>query len=1198
MRLKKIILQGFKSFADRTVIEFHHGVTGIVGPNGCGKSNIADAFRWVLGEKSAKSMRGKEMTDVIFAGSHIRKPLNFAEVTLVLSEIEGKLPIEYEEVAVTRRLHRNGESEYFINRHPVRLKDVHSLFLDTGIGKSAFSVFEQGKIDQVINYTPLERRTIFEEAAGILRFLERKREALKKLQQTDENLSRVKDIHHEVEQQITVLKEQAAKAQSYKENKSKLDTLEKGLLCAKWDLNQTKLSERKGLEEEGTERLNRIQDELRDKLLQLHQAKQNLAEEEDKYRKKNEDVYKKRNEKELKVQEKKSTEERLQDAAQQVGKWRKDLEQLAEKKLGWAQEIQTINEKQKKVEEQIAVLDAAHREQVAIVAKLEAEVVEQSHRHQAIQSDLFRVINKENSIGSDLKQAVVRLEGQLERKGRLLEKKEKLQKQIETTKWELDAKKGELEAISEKIDLKKERFQQLEESHKDLLDQINEKQKQGDALLLNLTEGEARLKVLVRLREDFEGFSSGTKQLLKESLRQGCPFFGKLKPIHEVILPKEGYEEILAILMKPYSQTIVVDSSEAYENVLAFAAEKKIQDYSIFCSEHHTPTCRPQANVPQGLKPLIDCVIENPVATHFFHSLYRCSSLNEAHRAIAAFEGIDILLGNGQYVDRRQVLFHSSKSENNAFLREAEIKELTKKIETQLAERSSLEETIKQLTHRKHEVQTQRVELDKTIRQDEMKHVEYNFTLQRFTADLQKGTTEEAQLEEELKTILTACNALSVQKENLEEQLAAAAEQAEQAREDIVIMKSDLDGLTEKWKREQGVLKEKHAAHTASIDEQRRLLHQKQMIEVKRQESEETEARLQEEIADQTEFQSEILSKGTAFDQAIAEAEKALQSELKLLQRLETELNQRRKIIEKMEHELEVHQQLIKKIEKEMVQITLSSSQIQTQIEAIEAELKERHETTVAAVRQQITASGTDLEAMGNVEQIEKEVRRLRHWIEEAGPINMTSIEDFEKQKVRYDFLINQMDDIGGSKDELMQIVTELDTESRKIFKSVFEQIRRNFQKNFALLFTGGEADLCFIDSDDVLEAGIEITAKPPGKQMRSINLLSGGEKCLTALALLFAIFEVKPAPFCLLDEIDAPLDDSNIERFVNVVKQFIVHCQFIIITHNKRTMAIADVLFGVSMQERGVSKLLSFEFSSEPTEADELPSPHVDLVL
>lgn len=1171
MRLKKIVIVGFKSFAEKTVLHFDAGVTCIVGPNGCGKSNIADAFRWVFGEQSAKSMRGNKMPDVIFAGTHQRKPLNVAEVSLTLTDIQGALPVDYEEITITRRLHRSGESEYFLNGNAVRLKDIQSLLLDSGMGRHAFSIFEQGKIDQVINYTPLERRYIFEEAAGILRFLQRKRDALKRLEQAEGNLDRVRDVYQEVERYILVLQEQAQKAKIFKENQLLLEELEKASFVLRWN----------GLEKKWIETENRQQKqqaylmELNQGLIQLQAknqaAKAFLEQQEKTLRVKNEELYKIRSEKEIHTREHLSNQEYLKEAQQKEKKFKRELEELRVAQQTRQKALQDIQHKQKKIEEDFQdAQDKLVSQQDRLKLK-EKNILQLSQQLHAKQQQHLQILQHESQTDTECKQNEVRLDNNRERKKSLDERACQTGEDLNMIAQQVKERKQHLQQISALIDTYKDRLEQCEDELKRNGQEAEKKQKEAEVLRRKLMEQKARQSVLIKMREDHEGFSSGSKRLLQESHTPHSPFYNKIKPLYEFLNPNPEEAEALAIILRVYAHTLVVETEQDLEAVIRFAQDHQMHDYSLLCVEWV------RREIKEGEKNrFLMHVSSNQVAKHFLKDVQAVATHQEAIHILRDCLKGPVWSQQGAFFDHYHVFFSASLHENHIFLREAELK----KLEEELMEKEDVlkvwEAQIQVLQQAKSKLQLERSEIDKMLRRDEMKLVEVNFGLQRSLADQEKLKNEQMHIQKEL----TGLDQQIEQQHNLVKQLKdkhfVAKQELVQLRQEVEFLEKDLEAQRSALRIQQQDHADKQGVYQKLVEDKQQLLHQHHLLEAKEQDHHKQEQRVEEELEEAEELQRKIKEKGTHFYQRLEVIEQSLAEATASYSCLEQELEAHKMSLAQIEQEIASQFSCIRKEEEENNQLSIQLAQQHSTAQSLENELHERYGLSIEEAKPMLSPLAKSLE------QTEKQIRTLRQALQSAGDVNLASIEELEKHQVRYQFLNQQMNDMAQSKQELLQIITELDTQSHTIFRKTFDLIRANFQKNFQILFNGGEADLQFTETDNILEAGIDIIAKPPGKQMRSITLLSGGEKCLTAVALLFAIFEVKPSPFCILDEIDAPLDDTNVERFVNVVKHFINRCQFLIITHNKRTMAVGDVLFGISMEEKGVSKVLALEFSHE----------------
>lgn len=1175
MRLKKLQLVGFKSFAEKTTLTFEAGITAIVGPNGCGKSNIADAFRWVLGEQSAKSMRGNKMPDVIFAGASNRKPLNFAEVSLTLTDIQGALPIDYEEITVTRRLHRSGESEYFLNQQPIRLKDVQNLFLDSGIGKNSFSIFEQGKIEQVINFTPLERRYIFEEAAGILRFLQRKRETLRKLEQADANITRVKDIHREVEKQVIVLREQAEKAQLYKELKDQLDTLEKGLLVARIRQIEKKHAEALQQEDVKLQEILGIGTQVAELEVQRSMAKEHLESVEKGLKIQSEELFQIRSDKEIKSREKENALARLRESQAKQKKWQLELEEVLEKREFRQLELTKAKKQLQAAESDSTALESSLQEQRAKVSAFELEVTALHQEARQLQQTQLSSLQIENHLESEHKQNTIRLEASHERQAQLKSRMERLAALEKELEQQFAEKQKQMQESSAAIDRQRALLQNLELKIEEAIGQIDSLQASSNASQKVFNENQARYKALMQLRGDLEGFSVASKRLLQESSNAKSPLFGKLRGLYELIVPKKGAEEALATSLNKYSQTLVVETIDHAKEVWAFAAREGLTDFSLLIMELVQSRNSVKRIPPKSLTPLLAQVESSDLSEHFLGEIFLSDTADHIAKHLKSDEmSFEVWCKDHTFVDRRGVFFYGKQATNNVFLREAEIKELEIELKQLEAVLLKHEEALKIQQQMRSQLHLEMVELDKNIRRHEMALVEVNFGVQRLNGDLEKNRKEAAHSELELATLHEGIQKQQVLMLELAERHSAAKANTQQLKNQVSTLEAGLqqkNGLLQEQKK---FLQDVDLSYSGAAKLLQKNKHDIHVLEIQEGESVRQERRLEEELQLAGEFQAQLSHKSKEWDLALEKIELALKAASGVYLAAEEGVLKKKAQIVELEKGIAEILHRGKKQEQEQHQIALLIAQLDAASKGIEDDLKERFGLTLAEAQQLPPPVEKSVDAM------ERKLREWRREFEAAGDINMTSIDECAKHQVRFEFLNQQIEDMAGSKEGLLEIIRELDVESRKLFKDTFAIISANFKKNFAILFNGGEADLQFTESSDLLEAGIEIIAKPPGKQMRSISLLSGGEKCLTALALLFAIFEVKAGPFCILDEIDAPLDDSNVDRFANIVQQFIHRCQFILITHNKQTMAIADVLYGVTMEEKGISKLLQMELA------------------
>jgi chromosome segregation protein len=1085
VKLKRIKIFGFKSFADKVNLEFHEGITGVVGPNGCGKSNISDSFRWVLGEVSAKSLRGNKMEDVIFAGTHTRKPLNYAEVSITLTDIGGLLPTEFEELEITRRYHRSGESEFLINRQAVRMKDVQSLLLDSGIGKNAFSIFEQGKIDQVIQFTPLERRHIFEEAAGILRFLQRKREAMKKLEQTDQNISRVKDIHKEVEKQITVSAKQAEEARIYKEKKVLLQDLDKGLFVAKWHAFDEKIGKIQGRSEEQENQIANANENIANIERDLKKAKDHVEEGELELRAKSEEVYKARSEKQIKNRERQTHEERLKESSENQRRWQIELENIIQRREARKKEMKVAKEKISKLEEEISVIEKTLKGQKEKVVALEEEVTTLREEQQQGHEERLQLLQTENHAESELKQNNLRLENNEGRERLVKERQQQLEKITSQCKENVEAKRKEVASLSKLIDEQKEILDTLEEQQKALSDEIASSQAKYEEVQRDYAESGARYRALKRLHDEMEGFSTGSKRLLQEASNAKSALHGKLKGLYEYITPKQGAEMALSVVLKPYAQTLVVEKQKDFDEILSFAAKNKLQDFSLLCLENlqQTDSSHPKKN-GQEIESFLEKVSGGKLAEHFLKEVFFVKDKETAFSLVKNSPGCEAWVENGAYLNRHNVIFYTSQGENNVFVREAEIKALEQKLTKLDTTKSQLDKLIGELQEKRAVIQNERIKVDKESRRNEMTLVESNFILQRFQGDFDRANQESTELEQERAALQKATKLLqeSIKELTIRHQEAKSA--VEKIHRNAASLIERLEERSSVLKKDQEKLIEmQHHFHQTS-DEFKHTLHSLHVMEVQEKDSEEQVVRLKEEIETTRDLQEQFKEKSSEYEKLLSDVDSTLKEVVDACSQLEENLLKRKEKIKGLEEKLNHENERLKKLEGEEHKLEVQVAQIDSSKQALAGEFHEKYQMTLEEAFKEFVP----LEKP--IDQVEKEVRGLRRELETVqSEINMTSIEEHDKHKTRFEFLNKQIDDMAESKKELIEIITKLDEQSRVLFNETFQKVRENFLKNFRILFNGGEADLKFIEGGDVLEAGIEIIAKPPGKQMRSIFL-------------------------------------------------------------------------------------------------------------
>ncbi|MGE3953681.1 MAG: AAA family ATPase [Parachlamydiales bacterium] len=1131
--LKRIELVGFKSFADRTSLNFVEGVTGIVGPNGCGKSNIADAFRWVLGEQSAKSLRGDKMADVLFAGTDKRRPAPYCEVTLTFDNSDGHLAIPYEEVAISRRLTRKGDSDYQINGTSCRLKDIHHLFFDTGLGKEAFAIFEQGKIEEIILRNPEERRPIFEQAAGIARYRHQWREAQRRLDQTEQHLTRAHDINGEVEKQIRLLEKQVAEATAYRENKARLELLERGLLQAKWSGHRAQVAAKEGELALLHQKQAASQVTSQELAEQKGRAKWALEQEEGRLKGATEALYALRSRLQVQLAEGEGIRQRLAEVQERSVQCERELAAIQGQEGQIAREAEGIAARRAKLKGALEEAQQALEESQGSLTECQKALHQCQEEQVRLQKGQMDEVQRAHALASRLREGEVRLENGVERLHALKVRQEELDGARGDLKQRLAERTAQSAELTRTVKGEREEVEGLLAELETVEGRLQEIGCEREHLTDELAQNRARHKVLHQLEQEGEGLPKGSRLLLQA--------FEALIPLADACTPLPGYEQTVATALQLYTGTLLAKDERTLAAALDWAQREGIEGYSLTSPERLAAAATPIApSVAPHVQP------ESPL-----HPLLESLTLTDG------------------LLDHAGILFSPLADDESPVMRRAELKKLTTLIAKGEKMLATLTEEGERRKGERAQLQAKRASAEQSLRQTEMKLVECNVSLDRTRTDAAAIEKEERELLHRQEEIAALQRKLSVEIDSLQKEVDKARIRLTTCQEEADRIAKKLEGYLDQVRefakgrrqREQRVHElslERHGLDsTASLieakqlgqrKEQTRLVAELEALSKKEKELSAALATLKEPKAE-----AAALSQAEAEVKALEEALAKIRAELEMIEQKEGEGRKGSDQLQKAAHQLEV-----------------DIARERAAAEALAEEMLERFETPI---------DGEETPLDLPLTEAEKEIRTLRKAVEGATEVNLAAAAEYDEKKTRHHFLSEQLTDLENSKKELEEIIAELDRESRHRFEQTFEEVRRHFQEQFQILFNGGEADLTFVGSDDILQAGIDIVAKPPGKKMRSIKLLSGGEKCLTAMALLFALFKVRPAPFCILDEMDAPLDDSNIARFLSVVRPFMEQTQFLIITHNKRTMAAADTLFGVSMEEKGVSKILSLQF-------------------
>jgi chromosome segregation protein len=1225
MYLKNLTVLGFKSFADKTTLSFQPGVTAIVGPNGCGKSNVSDAVRWVLGEQSAKALRGGEMCDVIFNGTDGRKPLGLAEVSLTIGGVDQEhlkaagVEIAYNEVTITRRVFRDGGSEYFINKTPCRLKDIQQLFMGTGVGRTSYSIMAQGNITQILSSKPEDRRMIFEEAAGITKFKAQKKEALRKLEYTDQNLLRVSDLIREVKRQIGSLQRQAGKARRYKALMTELQHLDTQLARHQFDVLQAEITERQQsadklkLEiEASTQSVLRIENEISQLRQRLSETEQQISQSQQR------------------GLELKSASERHESRIHFNEERILELEAQHGKALA---EIAEADERKRAAEEALTAITGQLGDSIAALEQHRQTLEQRRHALQAVEEDLrhsqetLREAQAEAFAAaqqlSRLRNEINALELQQQGNAVRLEKLSAEKVQLEAERQRLEVRLHEFAAAVEVERLNAQtsrgtlehRQHRLQEIQQDLAATTQELDKH----LRTQAETRSRLAVLEQLQAAHEGFSAGAVTALKQSDRVLGSLADRIRVPHE-------YVTAIEIALGQHLQLVLTGDPEAAQNILAELSNTHQGRASIAPMAFFDPASQTEipddfdtpilAEAPPAPRPLrAISVIEmessvRPLLERLLGLTRIVPDLATATKAWREDNGaFHYVTLSGEMLSRQGVYTggatNGSSQSASILGRKNQIAELQDAL-------ARIQQQVTEFSRRKGELLGEQTELQAGLQQTQSELRAQEVAIATHEGEFNALQTSHRSLHQKIDTVVYEVQSLAAQEqEGLQKraalgQRAADLETLERATQiRVAELSAQLDTLRQQRDITVTALTEAKVAVASQEQLSASFRQQQQPLEQRIRELIELALHRRNEIgafaARRTQWATEIDDSRRQIERlheertVVSNQTAALCSEKDAQ---ESEIGSREEILRERRQRLSEIQHQRGTIEIELAQKNMATQNLRERIqqkyhlnlddirsECITITIADEGPPKVQTLTpEEMAAVGasTDWNAVG------EQVVALQRRIEEMGPVNLVAIDEYEETEQRHQFLSTQYEDLTRAKSQLLEVINRINTQTKEMFVDTFNKIRENFRAMFTEIFGGGKADLLLVNEGDVLESGIDIVARPPGKQLQTISLLSGGEQTMTAVALLFSIYQVKPSPFCVLDELDAPLDESNINRFVRVLQRFLAHSQFIIITHNKRTIGMADVLYGVTMEEQGVSKIVSVKFHKADEEREE----------
>ncbi len=1178
MYLKSLQVVGFKSFADKTTLNFHRGVTAIVGPNGCGKSNVLDSIRWVLGEQSAKALRGGEMRDVIFSGTDTRSALGMAEVSLTFGECEAELGTEFHEVTLTRRVFRDGASEYEINGTGCRLRDIQELFMDTGVGRSAYSIMEQGKIDLILSSRPEDRRAIFEEAAGITKYKSQKREALRKLESTEANLLRLADVVREVKRQVGSLQRQAAKARRFKEAQIELSGLEQRLARYQFNTYTSTIARLEAIV--GTARVKHEQVtgrlETEEKRLEESRAELNALEA---------DVNRLRDDeaglKQVvdRAQAKAiSSRNRVEEFTKMADQAQQEVDSTAEKIVAGREHLaeltRQVEESRGKVEAMKKELEAAQGAQLDAMRKVNAcrGEVSQAEQHKLTQE---RLIQRQEQESAGLS---AQMAGFQERFAALKLDETGLLKRVEEATAQLAATVEKVKREEELLREKRTGLQQATQGQREAEEALRTAERNRNEVNRAQQALQARRDALAQLQKQNVDAPQATQRLLKSGAGE------MMGTLAQYVSVKPGYERPLAVLLGDAFQALLLKDSAQVDEW------RKRLNRNEQCVFAPIELARPPGDASEG---------ENARATSFMscdakvaglvnallEEAYVVDDLAAAWALKAKLPIATVVTAQGELITRCGVLCVGQ--DNGAALavlhRQAELRGLETEIEKANANTSAAQLNVERAQETVKERQASVVKLQNEAQAHEVALA----TLRQEERNLRAG---QEQLNRQKDVTGREVARLTAQeRENAEkaERLRVAMDEAKrlqlEASEKLTALQARLTELQAEDQRQQGVVTTARLELAGLTHQCEAFVGQRDPVARRVQEFVELNKRRTQELAEHRErvekAQVEITeSERTAENKAVFLATvtglfaTAREKRADAIQRILT--------MESALKGLRVEQGNLQQ-SRSGDEVALAEQRLQL------TNVRERVQRDYQTELEELTPL-TEEDAGTDWTKVEVTAREKRVALDAMGPVNLDSIAEYDELEERLKFLTAQEADLVRSRDQLLQAIKEINATTQKLFVETFVLVKKNFQEMFVELFGGGKADLTLLDENDPLECGIEITAKPPGKQPQSVTLLSGGEKTMTAVALLFSIYMVKPSPFCVLDEMDAPLDESNINRFIKMLQRFVSQSQFVVITHNKRTISIADVLYGVTMEDRGVSRFVSMRLSKgEPVDAE-----------
>ena len=1184
MYLKRLELQGFKSFADKTILEFKPGITSVIGPNGSGKSNISDAIRWVLGEQSMKSLRGAKSEDIIFAGTQSRKSLGFAEVSIVIDNSDAKLPIEYSEVTVTRKLYRNGETGYFINKTPCRLKDILELFMDTGIGKDGYSIIGQGKIDEILSNKSEDRRHIFEEAAGIVKYRTRKQESEKKMEQTKLNLLRINDILTEIEGNIEPLKAQSEKAKQYLNLREELKNIEVGLFVYNINTYKEKLEQiikdeeimtaQRNTENEKLTSIQSLKDSLKQELdeitTQIEQMQNIGFESTNKIEKINSEIGISKERIQNNIANKERLESEIQELKTRIGELQEEEKQRQEKKANLFQNKEKFEEELKQKETELAKLTKTLSDK-----ELEIEA-----KKQKIETNT----DKKYEVLADINTQEANYENLEKRKKTLKIELENIISELDSTRDNKQELSKKFYEIQSKRNIVSNNLQQETTEKESCMNKIKDFEEEINKLNYQMNMKDARHKFLLETEKEKEGYIKSVKELLLD-----CDKNSQLKKsmhgvLANLISVNKEYELAIEMCLGQALQNVVTETEEDAKKLVEHLRNNNLGRAS-FLPISSIRGKRIENVISNGMKGVIGIASD----------LVKCDKkytqivLNLLGRTVVVEDmNIGISLAKMNNYSFRIVTLKGDVISSSGSITGGSVATKTVNILGRSREIEELEKEIKKLSKKIEEITLQKQKYLESITEVIEKVAGLEKELQDIEIVYAAENKKMVSIEENIYKLEQRRDKLKEEELSINKQKEESIKQKEEKEQEVEKLNSEIKSLSEEVEQFATVNKDNQKyiddlnfditnlkisvssfiESEASIEEfveriRQEILNNNNNIENKNN-------TLNQAIKENAELQTKIDNLNSEIEQIKAEVNNSSEN-IEKLKQLRTEKNE---LLDKKEEEITNQFSILEGLKEQIVKMDFKKTKLEQDIEQLINTLWNEYEIT--------PNNAGEYKKPNNIAQAQKEVSSIREKIKDLGSINIDSIEEYKKISERYDFMCEQRLDLENTVAKLRKVISEMTQTMEQQFKEKFEIINKNFNEVFIELFGGGKAELILTDEDNVLECGIDIRVQPTGKKLQNMMLLSGGEKAFTAIALLFAILKINPAPFCILDEIEAALDDVNVYRFAEYLKKFSQASQFLVITHRKGTMEVADTVYGITMEESGISKLLSMKLEKK----------------